>query len=79
MRAHPPKGSFLIQSSAGFAEGCLEGSNADIVFPGTGGLGSQTDAYRKTYWRGRPWSAPGGPLLGAAAVRRGGPVPSDPP
>lgn len=46
-----PKGSFLIQGSAGFIEGGLDGFAADVVFLGTGGLGSQTEAYRETYWR----------------------------
>ena len=47
--AHP-KGSFLILGSAGFVEGGLEGYDADVVFLGVGGLGSQTEAYRDTYW-----------------------------
>ena len=47
--AHP-KGSFAITGSAGFIEGDLQGTQADIVFLGVGGLGSQTDAYRETYW-----------------------------
>jgi L-ascorbate metabolism protein UlaG (beta-lactamase superfamily) len=48
--AHP-RGRFLIQGSAGYIEGDLEGFEADVVFLGTGGLGSQTDAYRESYWR----------------------------
>lgn len=48
--AHP-LGSWLIVGSAGFVEGGLEGFAADTVFLGTGGLGSQTDAYRDAYWR----------------------------
>ena len=48
--AHP-RGSWLIVGSAGFIEGGLEGFRADTVFLGTGALGSQTDAYRETYWR----------------------------
>jgi L-ascorbate metabolism protein UlaG (beta-lactamase superfamily) len=48
--AHP-KGSFLIVGSAGFVEGGLEGFAADVVFLGTGGLGSQTADYRESYWR----------------------------
>ncbi len=46
-----PKGSWLIVGSAGFIEGGLEGFEADVVFLGTGGLGSQTGAYRESYWR----------------------------
>ena len=48
--AHP-RGSWLIVGSAGFIEGGLEGFAADTIFLGTGGLGSQTDSYRETYWR----------------------------
>ena len=48
--AHP-RGSFVIVGSAGFHEGDLEGLDADVVFLGTGGLGSQTEAYREAYWR----------------------------
>ncbi len=46
-----PRGSFLIQGSAGFVEGGLEGFRADVVFLGTGGIGSQTADYRERYWR----------------------------
>jgi len=46
-----PKGSWLILGSAGFVEGGLEGYDADVVFLGVGGLGSQTEAYRESYWR----------------------------
>jgi len=45
-----PRGRLLIQASAGFIEGGLEGIEADVVFLGTGGLGSQTDDYRERYW-----------------------------
>ena len=48
--AHP-KGTWLIQGSAGFIEGDLEGYDADVVFLGVGALGSQTDAYRESYWK----------------------------
>lgn len=48
--AHP-KGSWLVIGSAGFIEGGLEGFGADVVFLGTGGLGSQTAEYRESYWR----------------------------
>jgi len=48
--AHP-RGTFLVVGSAGYVEGGLEGFSADVVFLGTGGLGSQTPAYRESYWR----------------------------
>jgi L-ascorbate metabolism protein UlaG (beta-lactamase superfamily) len=48
--AHP-KGTFLVVGSAGFVEGGLAGFAADVVFLGTGGLGSQTPDYRERYWR----------------------------
>ncbi len=48
--AHP-RGSFAVVGSAGFVEGGLEGLEADVVFLGTGGLGSQTGEYRERYWR----------------------------
>jgi L-ascorbate metabolism protein UlaG (beta-lactamase superfamily) len=48
--AHP-KGTWLILGSAGFVEGALDGYDADVVFLGVGALGSQTNAYRETYWR----------------------------
>jgi L-ascorbate metabolism protein UlaG (beta-lactamase superfamily) len=48
--AHP-KGSWLVIGSAGFVEGALEGYDADVVFLGVGGLGSQTESYRETYWK----------------------------
>ncbi len=46
-----PRGRALIQGSAGYVEGGLEGIAADVVFLGAGGLGSQTADYRETYWR----------------------------
>ncbi|MEM7137396.1 MAG: MBL fold metallo-hydrolase [Myxococcota bacterium] len=48
--AHP-KGTWLIQGSAGFVEGALENYDADVVFVGVGALGSQTDDYRDRYWK----------------------------
>lgn len=48
--AHP-KGTWLILGSAGFVEGALQGYDADVVFLGIGALGSQTDAYRESYWK----------------------------
>lgn len=46
-----PLGRFLVQGSAGFVEGGLDGWEADVVFLGIGGLGTQTPDYRETYWR----------------------------
>lgn len=48
--AHP-KGSFLVVGSAGYVEDALAEFSADVVFLGTGGLGSQTPEYREAYWR----------------------------
>jgi len=45
-----PKGSWLIVGSAGFVEGALQPYDAEVVFLGVGALGSQTDAYRETFW-----------------------------
>ena len=46
-----PKGRFLIQASAGFVEGGLADFPAETVFLGIGGIETQTEAYRETYWR----------------------------
>jgi L-ascorbate metabolism protein UlaG (beta-lactamase superfamily) len=46
-----PRGSWLIQGSAGYIEGGLDGFAADVVFLGTGGLGTQSAEYREAYWR----------------------------
>lgn len=46
-----PRGRFLIQGSAGYREGGLAGLDADVVFLGIGGLGTQTAEYRDAYWR----------------------------
>jgi L-ascorbate metabolism protein UlaG (beta-lactamase superfamily) len=46
-----PRGRLLIQGSAGYIEGGLQGFAADVVFLGAGGLGSQTADYREAYWR----------------------------
>ncbi len=73
--AHP-KGTWMILGSAGFVEGALKGYEADVVFLGVGGLGSQTDLYREAYWtetidRARPtrvipihWDSLTGPIDG---------------
>ncbi len=46
-----PRGRILIQASAGFRPGGLDGFPAEIVFLGIGGLGTQTEAYRERYWQ----------------------------
>jgi L-ascorbate metabolism protein UlaG (beta-lactamase superfamily) len=46
-----PRGSWLIQGSAGYVEEGLEGYSAEVLFLGTGGLGTQTADYREAYWR----------------------------
>ncbi len=43
--------SLLVQGSAGFIDGALEGVSVDTVFLGVGGLASQGDAYFDAYWR----------------------------
>ena len=45
-----PLGSWLIQGSAGYIQGGLEGYPSEVVFLGTGGLGTQTAEYREIYW-----------------------------
>jgi L-ascorbate metabolism protein UlaG (beta-lactamase superfamily) len=47
--AHPA-GVALVQGSAGFIEGQLEGIRADSVLLGIGGLAGQEPAYRETYY-----------------------------
>ncbi len=46
-----PRGSLLVQGSAGFVPEGLADTDVDVVFLGTGGLGTQTEPYRETYWR----------------------------
>ena len=46
-----PRGTLLVQGSAGYVERDFEGLDVDVVFLGVGGLGSQTQAYREAYWR----------------------------
>ncbi len=40
----------LVQGSAGFVKGALEGKRADVVYLGVGQLGIQGDDYIRTYW-----------------------------
>lgn len=44
-----PKGNILIQASAGYEAGALDGIQADTVFLGIAGLGKQSGAYRDQY------------------------------
>jgi L-ascorbate metabolism protein UlaG (beta-lactamase superfamily) len=46
-----PKGTFVVVGSAGYVEGALQDFEADTIFLGAGGLGSQTASYRQAYWR----------------------------
>jgi L-ascorbate metabolism protein UlaG (beta-lactamase superfamily) len=46
-----PKGSFVIVGSAGYIPGQLKDMTADVIFLGTGGIGSQTASYREQYWQ----------------------------
>ncbi len=45
-----PAGSILVQDSAGFLPGALEGVQADTVFLAAAGLGRAPEAYRKQYF-----------------------------
>ncbi|HSW07765.1 MBL fold metallo-hydrolase [Aquabacterium sp.] len=42
--------TMLVQGSAGFVPGKLQGQRADVVLLGIGALGQQDDAYRAAYW-----------------------------
>lgn len=46
-----PRGQFVVVGTAGFVEGALEGFEADTIFLGIGGLGSQSADYRESFWR----------------------------
>lgn len=48
--AHPSDRRLLIQGSAGFLPGALDGSRADIVYLGIGQLGVQPQDYIEHYW-----------------------------
>lgn len=47
--AHP-QGTALVQGSAGYVEGLLEGRTADVAFLGVAGLMEKDTAYRDAYW-----------------------------
>lgn len=40
----------LLQGSAGFVAGSLDGRSADVAYLGVGQLGVQSEAYIRTYW-----------------------------
>ena len=46
-----PLGTMLIQGSAGWKDGALEGRHADVVFLGVAGLATKDAAYTETYLR----------------------------
>jgi L-ascorbate metabolism protein UlaG (beta-lactamase superfamily) len=48
--AHP-RGTALVQGSAGFVEGALVGVRADVTFLGVGGLSRLGPAWTESYWR----------------------------
>ncbi len=49
---HRPTGrSLLVQGSAGFVAGALEGRSAEVAYLGVGQLGIQDEAYLRDYWR----------------------------
>jgi L-ascorbate metabolism protein UlaG (beta-lactamase superfamily) len=43
--------TILVQGSAGYIPGALNGRKADVVYLGVGTLGKLGDAYRDAYWR----------------------------
>jgi L-ascorbate metabolism protein UlaG (beta-lactamase superfamily) len=47
---HSTGGRFLVQGSAGFMRGALQGKKADVVFLGIGGLGGRREEYKEGYW-----------------------------
>ena len=46
-----PRGTLVVQGSAGFVPDALVGVDADVVFLGIGGLGGMETAYQEDYWR----------------------------
>jgi L-ascorbate metabolism protein UlaG (beta-lactamase superfamily) len=49
--AHASGRTALVQGSAGFVEGSLEGHSADVAYLGVGQLGVQDEQYVRDYWR----------------------------
>ena len=41
----------LVQGSAGFVPGALQGRSADVIYLGTGGLSTRDAAYQAAYWQ----------------------------
>lgn len=48
--AHESGATALVQGSAGFVPGALEGTSADVVYLGVGQLGIHPDEYLRGYW-----------------------------
>lgn len=48
---HPSNQRALIQGSAGFVPGALDGRRADVVYLGVGQLGVQPQHYIRQYWK----------------------------
>jgi L-ascorbate metabolism protein UlaG (beta-lactamase superfamily) len=46
-----PRGTVVVQGSAGFVAGSLSGVDADVVLLGIGGLGGMEAPYQEDYWR----------------------------
>jgi L-ascorbate metabolism protein UlaG (beta-lactamase superfamily) len=49
--AHDSGRTALVQGSAGFVAGALDGQHADVAYLGVGQLGLQDEKYIETYWR----------------------------
>lgn len=45
-----PRGTLLVQGSAGYLDGALAGTDVDVAFLGIGGLGSEAADYVDGYW-----------------------------
>jgi hypothetical protein len=45
-----PLVSVLVQASVGLLDGALDGTGADVLFLGIGGISRQTKIYQKAYW-----------------------------
>ena len=58
----PSDRRLLIQGSAGFVTGALEGRQAEVAYLGIGQLGLQPEAYIERYWA---------ETVGAVGARRG--------
>ena len=47
---HDSGATVLVQGSAGYVTGALDGTAADVVYLGVGQLGIQPDSYLRAYW-----------------------------